>query len=106
MSCLGPKSCCWLRTTTSPPLGFRFENRGVNQKGIVIEDDCWLGARTVVLDGVTIGRGCVIGAGSVVTKDVGPMSIVVGVPAKPIGRRGTFDESQPMTQKHLEGEKR
>jgi acetyltransferase-like isoleucine patch superfamily enzyme len=40
-----------------------------------------------VLDGVTIGRGSVIGAGSVVTKDIPPYSIAVGVPAKVIGER-------------------
>ena len=53
----------------------------------MIEDDCWLGTGAKVLDGVRIGRGCVIGAGAVVTKDIPPYSIAVGVPAKVIGRR-------------------
>lgn len=56
-------------------------------KGVVIEDDCWLGHRVSVLDGVTIGRGSVIGAGAVVTKDIPPYSIAVGVPAKVVGSR-------------------
>ncbi len=56
-------------------------------KGITIGDDCWLGHRVSVLDGVTIGQGCVIGAGAVVTKDIPPYSIAVGVPAKVIGSR-------------------
>jgi acetyltransferase-like isoleucine patch superfamily enzyme len=48
----------------------------------VIEADCWIGAGAVVLSGVTIGRGSVIGAGAVVTRDVPPYSIALGVPAK------------------------
>lgn len=59
-------------------------------KPIVIEDDVWIGANVIVLGGVTIGRGSVIGAGAVVTKDVEPFSIVGGVPAKLIRYR--FDE--------------
>jgi acetyltransferase-like isoleucine patch superfamily enzyme len=62
--------------------------QGVTTKGIVIEDDCWLGTGVRVLDGVTIGRGSIIGAGAVVTKSIPPYSIAVGVPAKVIGRRG------------------
>ncbi|OKH55274.1 transferase [Calothrix sp. HK-06] len=61
--------------------------QGVTRKGIVIEDDCWLGHAVTVLDGVTIGRGSVIGAGSVVTKDIPPYSVAVGVPAKVIKSR-------------------
>jgi acetyltransferase-like isoleucine patch superfamily enzyme len=61
--------------------------QGVTTKGIVIEDDCWLGTGVKVMDGVHIGRGSVIGAGAVVTKDIPPYSIAVGVPAKVIGTR-------------------
>ena len=55
---------------------------------IILEDDAWLGASAMVLDGVTVGRGAVIGAGSVVTKDIPPYSVAVGVPARVIRRRG------------------
>ncbi len=55
--------------------------------GIKIEDDVWLGVGSTVLDGVTIGKGSVIGAGAVVTKDIPPYSIAVGVPAKVIKKR-------------------
>jgi len=55
--------------------------------GIIIEDDVWLGVGSTVLDGVTIGKGSVIGAGAVVTKDIPPYSIAVGVPAKVIKKR-------------------
>jgi acetyltransferase-like isoleucine patch superfamily enzyme len=61
--------------------------QGVTTKGIVIEDDCWLGTGVKVLDGVKIGSGSVIGAGAVVTKDIPPYSIAVGVPARVIRSR-------------------
>ena len=56
-------------------------------KMIVIEDDVWLGSNVCVLPGVRIGEGSVIGAGSVVTKDIPPYSIAVGNPAKVIKNR-------------------
>lgn len=54
---------------------------------VVIEDDVWIGANSVVLPGVTIGKGAIVGAGSVVTKDVPPYAIVVGNPARVIKYR-------------------
>ncbi|PSB12992.1 transferase [filamentous cyanobacterium CCP1] len=61
--------------------------QGLTRKGILIEDDCWLGHKVTVLDGVTIGRGSVIGAGAVVTKDIPPYSVAIGVPAKVVSGR-------------------
>lgn len=61
----------------------------------VIEDDVWIGARVTVLKGVRIGRGAVVAAGAVVTKDVAPYTIVGGVPARLIRRRfGKAQEKQ------------
>ena len=57
---------------------------GLSREGIVIEDKCWLGNGVKVLDGVTIGQGSVVGAGAVVTKNIPPYSVAVGVPAKVI----------------------
>jgi serine acetyltransferase len=57
-------------------------------RGIIIEDDVWIGANAVVVDGVTVGRGAVIAAGAVVSRDVPPMAIVGGVPAKVLRFRG------------------
>ena len=53
--------------------------------GIVIEDDVWIGFGVIVLDGVKIGKGAVLGAGSVVTRDIPENTVAVGVPAKTIG---------------------
>jgi acetyltransferase-like isoleucine patch superfamily enzyme len=61
--------------------------QGITHEGITIEDDCWLGSGVKVLDGVRIGRGSVIGAGAIVTKNIEPYSIAVGVPAKIISKR-------------------
>lgn len=52
-----------------------------------IGDDVWLGAKATVLGGVTIGRGSVIGAGAVVTRDVPSFAVVAGIPARIIARR-------------------
>jgi len=54
---------------------------------IIIEDDVWIGANVVILPNVSIGKGSVIGAGAVVTKDIDCFSIAVGVPAKVIDQR-------------------
>jgi acetyltransferase-like isoleucine patch superfamily enzyme len=75
-------------TDLTKPIAFQ----GVTTENIVIEDDCWLGTGVKVLDGVKIGRGSVIGAGAVVTKDIPPYSIAVGVPAKVIGSRRQADQ--------------
>jgi acetyltransferase-like isoleucine patch superfamily enzyme len=55
--------------------------------GIVIEDDVWIGANTVILDGAVLGKGCVVGAGSVVREKLLPYSINVGSPTRMIGMR-------------------
>lgn len=59
----------------------------ITGRGIVIEDDVWLGSGVKVLDGVHIGQGSIVSAGAVVNKDVAPYSIVGGVPSKLIKMR-------------------
>ncbi len=54
---------------------------------VTIGDDVWLGARAIIMPGVTIGNGVIVGAGAVVTKDVPDYSVVVGVPAKIVKSR-------------------
>jgi len=56
-------------------------------EAVIIGDDCWIGLNVVVLPGVTLGKGCVVGAGAVVTKDFPDYSKIGGVPAKLLGYR-------------------
>lgn len=65
-------------------------NNDIFSKGdIIIEDDVWIGSNSVILSGVKIGRGSIIGAGSVVTKSIPKYSIVAGNPARVIKKRFT-----------------
>ena len=63
-----------------------------NDAAVIIEDDVWSGAHVTILMGVTIGRGSIIAAGSVVSKSCPPYSIIGGVPAKVLKFRFTIDE--------------
>ncbi|PTE11838.1 CatB-related O-acetyltransferase [Mesorhizobium helmanticense] len=63
----------------------------VSKGPIVIGNDVWIGARTIVMSGVTIGHGAIVAAGSVVTKDVAPYTLAGGSPAKAIRRRFSDD---------------
>ena len=68
----------------------RGEHRGTSfARPIVIESDCWIGARVTILDGVRIGAGSTIAAGAVVTQDIEPGCLAGGVPARIIRR---FDQ--------------
>lgn len=61
-------------------------------KDIIIDEDVWIGARVTLLQGIHIGRGCEVGAGSVLRNSIPPYSIVIGNPAKIIGFRFTPEE--------------
>jgi acetyltransferase-like isoleucine patch superfamily enzyme len=69
------------------------------QSKITIKDDVWIGNGSIIVSGITIGAASIVGAGSVVVKDVAPGSIVAGNPAKIIGQR--FKSSEDL-EKHLE----
>ena len=59
----------------------------LTKKGIVIADNVWIGASCCILDGVRIGKGAIIGAGAVVTKDLNDYSVAIGVPAVAVRSR-------------------
>lgn len=67
--------------------------QGITAQGIVVEDDVWIGAGVTIVDGVTVGRGSIIGAGAVVTGDIPPYSIAVGIPAKPVKDRRALENN-------------
>jgi acetyltransferase-like isoleucine patch superfamily enzyme len=74
---------CVVTTRAHPTV---LPRRSVNiDSPITIEDDVWIGSGATVLPGVTIGHGAIVGAGAVVTKSVEPLTIVAGIPARPIG---------------------
>lgn len=79
-------SGCLISDTDSHPIDWEDRLYDRNEKtrkaSIVIEDNAFIGARSIILKGVTIGEGAVVGAGSVVSKDVPPYSIVCGNPAR------------------------
>jgi len=57
------------------------------ERPVAIMDHAWIGAKALIMPGVTVGEGAVIAAGAVVTKDVAPYTIVAGVPARKVGER-------------------
>lgn len=59
---------------------------------IRIEDDCWIGGNVTILPNVTIGRGCTVGAGAVVTKSLPPYSVALGAPAKVVKTLPSVEE--------------
>ena len=70
----------------------QYDWKGLDER-IVIGDDVWVGYRAVIMSGVKIGAGSIIAAGSVVTKDVDPMSIYAGVPARKVGPRFSMPDA-------------
>lgn len=74
--------------TASVDSGLRKGSQGMFLAGAIkVEEDCFIGADVIIMPFRTIGKGAVVGAGSVVTKDVAPFTIVAGNPAKPVRKR-------------------
>ena len=84
-----------INTFSTYPFKVKFlgaEREAWSKGHIVVEDDVWIGERATILSGVRIGRGAIVGAGSVVAKDVPPYAIVVGNPARVVRYR--FDQAK------------
>lgn len=73
-----------IHTRTDIPM----QQQGIEPtRPVFIGDDCWIGRRVIILSGIHIGKGCIIGAGAVVTKDIPDFSVAGGVPARIIKQR-------------------
>ena len=73
---IGPRVSLFAENHNFKEKDISIKNQGVNNKGILIEDNCWIGSGVIILDGVTIGSGSVIGAGTLITKSIPPNSVV------------------------------
>lgn len=72
---IGPKCSLFAENHNFNNINKTIKEQGVNQKGITIEDNCWIGSNVIILDGVRIGSGSVIGAGSLVAKSIPPRTL-------------------------------
>jgi acetyltransferase-like isoleucine patch superfamily enzyme/glycosyltransferase involved in cell wall biosynthesis len=84
---MGPRVSLFAENHNFERTDITMRQQGVIRKRVVIEDDCWLASGAIILAGVTVGKGSIIAAGAVVTKDVPPYSIVGGNPARIIRNR-------------------
>ncbi|MGB4774259.1 MAG: acyltransferase [Daejeonella sp.] len=84
---MGPRVGIYAENHVFDRTDIPIKEQGVKREFVKIEDDCWIAANSVILAGVTIGKGSVIAAGSVVTRDVPPYSVVAGSPAAVIKSR-------------------
>ncbi len=83
---IGPQ--CYLTDANhGSAMGTPVKDQPMQTKPVIIEDEVWLGAGVCVLPGVRLGRGCIIGAGAVVTGDIPAHAIAVGVPARVVRQR-------------------
>lgn len=83
---IGPDNHPVNHISTSPKT-YNVEGISELRSPAIIGSDVWIGANAVILPGITIGHGCIVGAGAIVTKSVDPFTIVGGIPARPIGKR-------------------
>lgn len=74
---IGPKVSMFAENHNFSNKDIDIKMQGTNRKGIIIEDNCWIGSNVIILDGVTIGKGSVIAAGTIVTKSIPENSKVI-----------------------------
>ena len=86
--CLISSGCKFIDHDHGTILGTTMNIQRPVVSSIIIEDDVWIGANSIILKGVTIKKGAIVAAGSVVTKDINEYEIYGGVPAKFIKSRG------------------
>lgn len=74
---IGPKVDIFAENHNFDDKYVNIKEQGVERKGIIIEDNCWIGSGTIILDGVKIGKGSVIAAGTLISKNIEPYSKVI-----------------------------
>ncbi|POF42168.1 acyltransferase [Pseudomonas laurylsulfativorans] len=84
---IGPNVTIYSQNHLYKDMSIDIQQQGYERKPVIIGTDVWIACNAILLPGVTIGNGCVIAAGSVVTHSTPPYTIVAGVPAKVIGHR-------------------
>ena len=84
---IGPNCIIWSQNHRYQSLEIEIRSQGYEYRPVSIEDDVWIAASCVILPGVTLGKGCIVAAGTVVTKSITPESIAAGASAKIIGMR-------------------
>lgn len=80
---MGPECRIYTRNHAHADLARPMRLQGFEApRAVTIDDDVWLGARVMIMPGTTVGRGSILAAGTIVTRDVPPYSVVAGVPAR------------------------
>jgi acetyltransferase-like isoleucine patch superfamily enzyme len=91
---IGPRVC--FETMNHGMVFVPGKGRGRSSKPIIVDDEVWIGCGAIILQGVTIGKGAVVSAGAVVSKDVEPLTVVGGVPAKLLRKIDVNDTQQTL----------
>ena len=91
---IGPRVC--FETMSHGMVYEPGKGRGRLSKPIVVDDEVWIGCGAIILQGVTIGKGAVVSAGAIVSKDVEPLTVVGGVPAKLLKKIDVNDTQQTL----------
>lgn len=84
---MGPNVQIFSENHEFSDLSLTIKDQGITKQAVVIGNNCWLGGGSTILAGVTIGDGCVVAAGSVVTKSFPENSVIAGIPAKMVKNR-------------------
>lgn len=84
---IGPRVSLFAENHVFKSIDTNIKAQGVTNLGIKIEDNCWIGSGSIILDGVVLKEGTIVGAGAVVTKSFPANSVIMGVPAKLVKKR-------------------
>ena len=94
---IGPQVRIFSENHNYKHAGTLIRKQGESRKGVIIGNNCWIGAGVTILDGVSISSGCIIAAGSIVTHSMPENSVVVGIPAKVTKSRSENADELGMT---------